>query len=86
MRWRRTPRGISCRALVELITAYLDGALSAAEAARFEAHLEACPDCSAYVAQFVQTINVLGSLPAEELDDEALEPLLVAFRDCARER
>jgi hypothetical protein len=34
----------------------------------------------------VQTINVLGSLPAEELDDEALEPLLVAFRDCARER
>jgi anti-sigma factor RsiW len=86
MRWRRTPRGISCRELVELITAYLDGALSAPEAARFEAHLETCPSCATYVAQFALTTNVLGSLPAEELDDEALEPLLLAFRDCVRER
>jgi anti-sigma factor RsiW len=86
MRWRRTRRRISCHELVELVTAYLDGALSAAEAARFEAHLESCPDCAAYVAQFAQTINALGSLPAEQLGEAALEPLLDAFRDYVHER
>jgi anti-sigma factor RsiW len=86
MRWRRTPRGISCHELVELVTAYLDGALSAAEATRFEAHLETCPDCSAYVAQFAQTINALGALPAEQLREEMLAPLLDAFRGYVRER
>jgi anti-sigma factor RsiW len=86
MRWRRTPRGISCHELVELVTDYLDGALSAVEAARFEAHLETCRDCAAYVAQFARTINALGSLPAEEFGEEALEPLMEAFRDYVRER
>jgi len=70
---------------VELVTAYLDGALSAAEAARFDAHLESCPGCAAYVAQFAQTINALGSLPPEELGEAALEPLLDAFRDYVRD-
>ena len=68
MRWRRTRRGISCHELRELVTAYLAGALSAAEAARFEAHLDSCPGCAAYVAQFAQTINALGSLPAELME------------------
>jgi anti-sigma factor RsiW len=72
--------------LRELVTAYLDGALSAAEAARFEAHLDSCPGCAAYVAQFAQTINALGALPAEQLGEAALEPLLDAFRDYVHER
>ena len=86
MRWRRTSGGICCHELVELVTAYLDRTLSPTEAARFEAHLETCPDCAAYVAQFAQTINVLGSLPAEDLAEEALEPLVDAFREYIRGR
>ena len=80
MRWRRIPRGIACAELAELVTAYLDDALGPAERARFEAHLEGCADCTAYVAQFAQTIAALGALPGEEPDEETLETLLGAFR------
>jgi anti-sigma factor RsiW len=83
MRWRRTPRGIACADVVELVTAYLDDALEPADRARFEGHLEGCADCTAYVAQFAQTITALGALPGDEPDEETLETLLVAFRDFA---
>ncbi len=63
------------------MTDYLDGALPAARAARFEAHLESCPDCRAHVAQYAATINALGALPGEPVADETLAPLLAAFRD-----
>jgi anti-sigma factor RsiW len=66
------------------VTAYLDDALPPAERAAFEAHLEECDDCSTYVAQFVQTVNALGALPGEELDDAALDALLRVFRSGAR--
>jgi anti-sigma factor RsiW len=80
MWWRRTHRGIACQELVELVTAYLDDALPPGERARFEAHLAECDDCSAYVAQFVQTLNALGALPAEELDRDTRDSLLAVFR------
>ena len=81
MRWRRTRRGIACQELVELVTAYLDDALPPAERARVEAHLAECDDCSAYVAQFVQTLSALGALAGEELDAGARDSLLAVFRD-----
>jgi anti-sigma factor RsiW len=84
MWWQRPRRGIACAELVELVTAYLDDALPAADRARFEAHLAGCDDCSAYVAQFVQTLNALGALPREELEPPALDDLLAAFRDWTR--
>ena len=36
---------LSCRALVELVTDYLEGALPDATRLRFEEHLAACADC-----------------------------------------
>ena len=81
MRWKRTDRALTCRELVELVTDYLEGALPPARAARFEAHLESCPDCRAHVAQFAATVNALGALPGEPLPDEALGALVLAFRD-----
>jgi anti-sigma factor RsiW len=50
---------MSCQELVELLTAYLDGALGAEDAARLEAHLHVCDACAEYVAQFEATINML---------------------------
>jgi anti-sigma factor RsiW len=84
MGWRRRRRGIACPELVELVTAYLDGALAAAELARVAAHLEHCEDCTTYVAQFARTVTALGELPApEEPADEVLDTLLTAFRERA---
>ena len=86
MRERRTRRALACPECVELVTAYLDDALGAADRARFEAHLETCADCTAYVAQFVQTVNALGALPGEVPDEETLAALLDVFRDVVGRR
>ena len=83
MRWRRTRRGLACPEVVELVTAYLDGALDRAQAARFEAHLEGCPECTAFVAQFARTLTALGALPPEQPAAETIDLLLGAFRDYA---
>ena len=42
---------LNCRELVELVTAYLEGALSSGERKRFDAHLAGCDGCTTYVEQ-----------------------------------
>jgi anti-sigma factor RsiW len=37
---------MSCRELVELVTDYLDGALSKQDVQRFEEHIEHCDACT----------------------------------------
>lgn len=73
-----------CRQLVELVSDYLEGRLSATDHARFEAHLAACDACRAYLDQFRQTIKALGRLPEESLPEEARQALLSAFRSWPR--
>jgi anti-sigma factor RsiW len=75
-----TPNELSCQELVELITAYLEGALPQTEHARFERHLEECPGCRNYLGQMRRTIALLGSLPKETVAPEAWQSLLRAFR------
>jgi predicted anti-sigma-YlaC factor YlaD len=55
------PGGISCRELVELVTDYLDGALTRDESARMDKHLEVCGPCVEYVEQ-VRTTGRLAAL------------------------
>jgi anti-sigma factor RsiW len=66
---------------VELVTAYWDGALSEADARRFEAHLAVCDGCTNYVHQLRETIRLTGMLTEEQVPPEARERLLGAFRD-----
>ena len=77
---RRRPAGIACQELVELVTDYLEGALSERDAGRFEAHLAGCPHCTAYVEQIRLTIRATGCLSEEQLDPVARDELLEAFR------
>ncbi len=72
---------MDCDELVELVTAYLDGALDPGTEARFAAHLAECDGCERYLAQFRVTIDRLGSLPPESLSDPVRTTLLTAFRD-----
>lgn len=71
---------LTCRELVELVTAYLDGTLPAGECARFEAHLETCPYCGTYIEQMRATIRILGRLTEERIAPEARNELLERFR------
>jgi anti-sigma factor RsiW len=51
-----------CKDFVELVTVYLDGAMTAPERTRFEAHLADCPYCTEYLAQMRQVADALGGL------------------------
>jgi len=74
-------RALSCQELVELVTDYLEGALTADDRDRFDAHISGCDACTAYIEQFRLTIKALGHLPPESLSAEAERELLTAFRD-----
>ncbi|HEU4784358.1 MAG TPA: zf-HC2 domain-containing protein [Ktedonobacterales bacterium] len=71
---------LSCQELVELVTDYVEGALSPADQARFESHLGGCADCHQYLGQMRQTILLVGALAERDIPDEAKERLLYAFR------
>ena len=71
---------VTCRDVVELVTAYIEGALPTDERARIEAHLAGCRGCTAYVAQMRQTISLLGTLSETTISPQARDDLLAAFR------
>jgi len=70
-----------CQELVEVITDYLDDALSERDRARFEAHLAECDGCRDYLDQFRQTIALAGRVEPERLPPQTRDQLLSAFRD-----
>lgn len=74
------PRELSCVHLVELVTDYLEGALTPRDRRRFEAHLDECPYCVAYLDQIRTTVAASGRLREEWLDPDAKDALLQAFR------
>jgi anti-sigma factor RsiW len=71
---------LSCQELVELVTDYLEGALTPEERRRFEGHLAECANCVIYLDQMRQTIRLTGTLRSDDLDPHAEETLLAAFR------
>ncbi|HZP50059.1 anti-sigma factor family protein [Actinocrinis sp.] len=72
---------MNCDEFVELVTAYLDGALDAHTAARFTEHLAACDGCDRYLEQIRHTVGELHRLPGDSLAGHARDRLLAAFRD-----
>ena len=70
-----------CQELVELLTDYLEGALSQVDRERFEEHLKSCRHCRTYVEQMRQTIRALGRLPEASIPEKAKAELLEAFRN-----
>ncbi len=71
---------LSCRELVELVTDYLEGALDRRDRARLEAHLDACPHCTEYLAQMRRTLDVLGRIEPEALDPQVRDELVALYR------
>ena len=72
--------GLDCRGLVELVTDYLEGALSPEAHFRFEAHISRCDGCGVYLEQMRMTVRMLGNLPVRALPAGAERDLLDAFR------
>jgi anti-sigma factor RsiW len=69
-----------CQQVVELVTDYLEGALSRSQRRRFEAHLAGCEHCTEYLAQMRATIALTGRLQAEDLSPEMREEFSSIYR------
>ena len=72
---------LTCQELVEIVTDYIEGSLSARERARFDAHLAKCTGCRNYLAQMRQTIKLAGKLSEESIPPQARDDLLGVFRN-----
>lgn len=77
---------LTCQRLVEMVTDYLEGALSPHDQAQLEQHLVLCDPCVQYVEQHRQLVSALAQLPAadaREADDaqaDSRQRALDAFR------
>jgi anti-sigma factor RsiW len=73
-------REIACRQAVDLMTDYLEGALSPRDRTRLEAHLADCDYCVEYLAQIRATIDIAGRIEPEDLEPEVLDELVSLYR------
>jgi anti-sigma factor RsiW len=69
-----------CQEMVELITDYLEGALSRSQRRRFEAHLSGCEHCTDYLEQMRATIRLTGRLQGEDLTPAMREEFTALYR------
>ncbi len=75
-----TPQEIPCQRVVEMVTDYLEGALSRGDRRRIEHHLAGCPHCSAYLAQMRETLRLTGRLVPDDLSADVREEFGEIYR------
>jgi len=73
-------KDIVCQQAVELVTDYLEGALSRRDRRRFERHLRVCPNCTAYLEQIKLTIALTGEIEPDDLSPQARADLTELYR------
>lgn len=71
---------LSCKELVELITDYLEEAISYEDRTRFEQHLVICGGCREYLRQMRHTIRFTRKLSEETVPEGVRDELLTIFR------
>jgi anti-sigma factor RsiW len=69
-----------CRQAVELMSDYLEGALSRRDRRRLERHLAGCDGCTAYLEQLSAAIAASGRVEPEDLPPEVLDGLVDLYR------
>ncbi len=82
-RRRRRSAGRSpmpCREFVEVVTGYLEGTLPEEERDRFEQHLAACTNCTAYLDQMRTVLRLTGRLTEHDIPEATREDLLQVYR------
>ena len=75
--WRRD---LVCQQAVELVTDYLEGALSRSDLRRYEAHLADCTHCTEYLAQMRKTIELTGTLTPDDLTPQMQDDFITLYR------
>jgi anti-sigma factor RsiW len=76
---------LDCNQLVELVSDYVEDALSTEDRQRFEEHLAECDGCVNYVAQMRETIHLTGTLTVDDVTPQVRDELLSVFRSFHQE-
>lgn len=71
---------LACQQAVELVTDYLEGALSRRQRRRFERHLRGCDNCTRYLEQIRATVRLSGQIAPEPLDAATRADLIALYR------
>jgi anti-sigma factor RsiW len=64
---------LTCQQVLDYLSDYVEGRLSAAELARFDEHLAVCPQCVDYLASFQATLAACRCL--REAEQKKLQPV-----------
>ena len=75
---------VTCRTTVELLAAFLDGALPVEDEAALRAHLAACPRCVEFLESYRATGAVIREATEVALPDEVAARLAAFLRDRTR--
>jgi anti-sigma factor RsiW len=71
---------LDCDRFVELVTAFLDGALDTDTEQQVVGHLAECDGCGAYLDQVRGVVRGLGQLPPDRLAEDTRAALLAVLR------
>jgi len=74
-------RALTCHEVIELLSNYIEDALSADDRHRVDQHLALCDGCATYLEQMRESIRLSGMVAEEEVPADEKEALLAAFRD-----
>jgi anti-sigma factor RsiW len=72
---------MTCHEVIELLSSYIDGALSADDTRRVDEHLALCDGCATYLEQMRETIRLTGMVTDQQVPEDDKAALLAAFRD-----
>jgi anti-sigma factor RsiW len=77
-------QALTCHEVIELLSNYIDGALSPDERRRVDEHLALCDGCATYLEQMRETIRITGMVTEQQVSEPDKNALLDAFRDWRR--
>jgi anti-sigma factor RsiW len=77
MFWQRGE--LVCQQVVELMSDYIEGALTRSQHRRLEAHLAGCEHCSEYLEQMRTTIRLTGRLRTDDLTPQMRAELTALY-------
>jgi hypothetical protein len=70
---------LSCAEFAELVTDYIEGALSPADRARANFHLQGCDGCTIYLEQMESVVKLTVAVNYDDVPRETIDRLMGLF-------
>lgn len=77
-------QALTCHEVIELLSNYIEGALTNGDRRRVDEHLALCDGCTTYLEQMRETIRLSGMVSEDQVPEPEKAALLDAFRDWRR--